>query len=164
MCVCLSVRLPLCLSISTSQRILMKFDTWEYFKNLLRKFKFYWFILLCCVILNTDVVLQSNTTLQYLYSNSTCVSSRTTNRHSFIYVFHFFKVMSGDGSLNRNMRHWMTDISVLCLAVILRVHSTNSSLVKIWKKSGGFTWRSMYIYDNISLSSSQNEKYFRQKL
>jgi hypothetical protein len=27
-----------------------------------------------------------------------------------------------------------------------------------------FTWRPMYIYDNISLSSSQNEKCFRQKL
>ena len=29
------------------------------------------------------------------------------------------------------------------------------------KNNGYFTWRSMYIYDNILLSSSWNEKYFR---
>jgi len=28
----------------------------------------------------------------------------------------------------------------------------NSSLIKIWKKNGYFTWRPMYIYNNISLN------------
>jgi hypothetical protein len=31
------------------------------------------------------------------------------------------------------------------------------------KNDGYFTWRPMYIYD-ISLNSSSNDKYFRQKL
>ena len=32
------------------------------------------------------------------------------------------------------------------------------------KNNGYFTWRPTHIYDNISLSSSLNEKFFRQKL
>jgi hypothetical protein len=32
------------------------------------------------------------------------------------------------------------------------------------KKSWYFAWRPMYVYDHISLSSSQSEKYFRHNL
>ena len=32
------------------------------------------------------------------------------------------------------------------------------------KNNAYFTWKPWYIYDNISLNSSYNEKYFRQKL
>jgi hypothetical protein len=36
--------------------------------------------------------------------------------------------------------------------------------LKYEKNNGKFTLRPMYIYDNISLNSSQNEKYFRKNL
>jgi len=32
------------------------------------------------------------------------------------------------------------------------------------KNNGYFTWRPIYIYDHISVISSQNENYFRQNL
>jgi hypothetical protein len=35
-------------------------------------------------------------------------------------------------------------------------------LLKYDKNNGYFTWRRFHIYDNISLNSPQNEKYFRQ--
>jgi hypothetical protein len=35
----------------------------------------------------------------------------------------FCKLMPDDGSLNRNMQYWMTDIKVLCLTVIRHLYS-----------------------------------------
>jgi hypothetical protein len=32
------------------------------------------------------------------------------------------------------------------------------------KYDGYFTWRRRYVYDNVSMNSSQNEKFFGQKL
>ena len=44
--VCLPVRLPACTSAwnnsAPTERIFVKFDVWKFFKNLARKFKFYW--------------------------------------------------------------------------------------------------------------------------
>ena len=37
-------------------------------------------------------------------------------------------------------------------------------LLKHYKNNGDLIWRCMYIYDNISLNSSYNKKYFGQKL
>jgi len=37
-------------------------------------------------------------------------------------------------------------------------------LLKSEKNNVYFTWKSVYVYDNISLKSSYNEKYFRQNL
>jgi len=43
----------------------------------------------------------------------------------------------------------------------LKIRRENSSLIKIWQD---LHWRPKYIYDDISLTSSWNEKCFRQKL
>jgi hypothetical protein len=45
-----------------------------------------------------------------------------------------------------------------------KICQENSSLIKIWQEQRVLTWRPMYICDNTSMNSSQNEKYFRQKL
>jgi len=54
---------------------------------------------------------------------------------------------------------------------MLMMHGANMKMVekdqislKCKKNNRHFTWRPMHIYDNISLSSFWNEKYFRQKL
>jgi len=39
-----------------------------------------------------------------------------------------------------------------------------SSFIKIWQEERVVYWRSVYIYDNLSLISSENEKYSQQKL
>ena len=40
----------------------------------------------------------------------------------------------------------------------------SSSFIKIWQEELVFYWRAIYIYDNFSLISSENEKYPKQKL
>ena len=50
-----------------------------------------------------------------------------------------------------------TSIKVICLEY-------SSFINKSHKNSWYFQYRPMYIYDNISLNSSQNEKCFRKKL
>jgi hypothetical protein len=45
-----------------------------------------------------------------------------------------------------------------------KICGENLSFIKSAKNNRFFTWRPMYIYETISLSSSQNEKCFGQKL
>ena len=49
----------------------------------------------------------------------------------------------------------------------LRIFWKSVERIQVWLKSdknnGQFTWRPMYSYDNIVLTSSQNKKCFRQK-
>jgi len=43
----------------------------------------------------------------------------------------------------------------------LIIFGKSAEKIQVSLKSGKITWRLMYIYDNISLNSCQNEKYFR---
>jgi hypothetical protein len=52
----------------------------------------------------------------------------------------------------------------LIFEVILKIRRKNSCFIKIDKNNGYFIWKPMYLYVNISLNSSQNEKYFTQNL
>jgi len=53
-----------------------------------------------------------------------------------------------------------TDFHEIWYVNILRKIVDNIEVqLKYYKNNGKFTWRRMYIYDNISFSSSYNEKY-----
>jgi hypothetical protein len=71
-------------------------------------------------IQNTAKELQADTTLWYLSSNPECCCAPK-----------FCAVTRDDVSLNRNMSYWITDIKVLCLAVILHSYS-------IWYNTTGW--------------------------
>jgi hypothetical protein len=59
--------------------------------------------------------------------------------------------------------HWTDLYETWYLSIfrksILKIHVW----LKCDKNTGHFTWRPIYIYNNISLNSSLNEKCFRQK-
>jgi hypothetical protein len=60
--------------------------------------------------------------------------------------------------------HWTDFYETLYLSIFLKSVEKIQVSLKFGKNNGYFTWRPVYIYDNISLNSSYNEKYFRQKL
>ena len=60
--------------------------------------------------------------------------------------------------------HWMDFREIWYLMVFLKSVEKTQVLLKSDKNNGHFTWRPIYIFDHISLSSSHKEKYFRQKL
>ena len=49
----------------------------------------------------------------------------------------------------------------------LSIFQRSVEKIQVWwkcdKNNGHFAWRPMYIYDNIVLNSSKDQKYFRQK-
>jgi len=58
--------------------------------------------------------------------------------------------------------HW-TDFHEIWYQKIFQKSVQNIQVLLIFDKNTGyFTWRTIYIYDNTSPKSSQNEKYFRQ--
>ena len=59
---------------------------------------------------------------------------------------------------------WM-DLNEICYLSTFRKYVEKIQVsLKSDKYNGYFTWRTMYIDDNISPSSSYNEKYFKQNL
>ena len=52
----------------------------------------------------------------------------------------------------------------LILSIFRKIRRENSSFLKIWQEKRVLRMETYVHYDNISLSSSSNEKYFRQNL
>jgi len=50
------------------------------------------------------------------------------------------------------------------LSIFLKSVKKIQVSLKSNKSNGYFTWKPIYVFDRISLSSSKNDKYFRQKL
>jgi hypothetical protein len=59
--------------------------------------------------------------------------------------------------------HWTDFHEILYLSIFQNSVKKIYVSLKTDKKNEYFIWRRKYIYDNILLDSSQNEKYFRQK-
>jgi hypothetical protein len=60
--------------------------------------------------------------------------------------------------------HWMDIYDVLYLSIYRKYINKIQVLLKSDKNDWHFAWRSIYVFNRISLSSSYNEKCFRQKL
>jgi hypothetical protein len=60
--------------------------------------------------------------------------------------------------------HWRDFHEIWYFSIFRNYVEKVQEILKSDKSNAYFKWRPMYIYDNISLNSSQNEKYFRQKL
>jgi hypothetical protein len=87
---------------------------------------------------------------------SVCLSLRLSVRPSVRPSFRPSVLVQQFGS------HWTESHEIWHLIIFRKsVEETESSL-KSDKNNEYFTCRPIYIYDHISLSSSQNEKYFRQ--
>ena len=59
--------------------------------------------------------------------------------------------------------HWTDFHEIWYLSLFRKSVAKNQVSLKSDKNNWYFTWRPMYTYDNISLKSSQNEKYLRQR-
>jgi hypothetical protein len=59
--------------------------------------------------------------------------------------------------------HWTDFHEILFLRISRKSVEKIQVSLKPDKNNGYFTWRPMYIYDNISLTSSYNKKRFRQR-
>jgi len=60
--------------------------------------------------------------------------------------------------------HWMDFHEIWYLSIFRKYVDKIQVLFKYDKNNRYLTWRHMHIYDDISLSSSENEKYFIQNL
>ena len=60
--------------------------------------------------------------------------------------------------------HLANFYEILYLSILGKYIKRTEDSLKYDKTKGEFTWRPIHIFDNISLTSSKNEKSFRQKL
>ena len=60
--------------------------------------------------------------------------------------------------------HWTDFYEIWHLSIFRKSVAKIQVLLISYKNNGYFTWRPKYIFDHISLKSSQNENCFRQKL
>jgi hypothetical protein len=60
--------------------------------------------------------------------------------------------------------HWRDFHEIWYLSIIRKFVEKIQISLKSGKNNGYFTWRPMYVYDNISLSPSDIEKCFTQNL
>jgi hypothetical protein len=58
--------------------------------------------------------------------------------------------------------HWTDVHEILYLSTFRKSVEKIQVSLKTDKINGYFTWKRLYIFDNISLYSSENEKYFGQ--
>ena len=60
--------------------------------------------------------------------------------------------------------HWTDFYEIWYLSIFRKLVGKIQVPLKSNNNNQYFTWRPIYIFDHMSLSSSYNEKYFRQKL
>jgi len=60
--------------------------------------------------------------------------------------------------------YWKFSHEISYLSIFRKSVTKIQFSLKSDKNNGYFIWRQIYIFDHISLSSSENEKYFRQNL
>ena len=57
--------------------------------------------------------------------------------------------------------HWTNFHEIWCLSIYSKIIRKIKVLLKYDKNNGYFSWRPVHIYDNISLNSCYNEKFFK---
>jgi len=145
-------------------RVFVKFDIWVFFENLSRKFTF-----------------DENMTRNYGYFTRAPMHMGISHEHLCTWVFHMSTYAHGYftwapmhmGISHEHLCTWVFHMSTYAHGYFTRapMHmGTSHEHLCTWVlhtstyAHGYFTRAPMYIYDNILLISSKNEKCFRQKL
>jgi len=126
----------------------------------------------------------------HIWSRVKCIS---WNGNDCFGIVGYFALQQFTSIIFRCICNWISTIGFVmsvCLSVCVSVHSNGTAQLQIDglsqslifqyfflksgkktqvslksdKNGGSVTWRPMYIYDNVLLISSYNEKCFRQKL